>query len=275
LLAIVLALGTSVAYGTSNLLGPVLNRRYPLAAILLFGQSAALIAAAVLLVVSGEPAPHLGAIGMGVLAGAGNLLGLAAFLRASQLGSVSIVSSIGAMGTGLPVLIGLAGGDELTGLQIAGILVAVGGAILAAQSSEHADIEPAGVAWALVSAVGFGTLLAALPEAAADSQAWALLDARAAVVVFLVAGIAVLRAPFAAPVRAVPMLAAPGLLLFAGTIMYTEATARGQLSVSAVLASLATVVTATLAVVVFREKLSAVQWSGVVLATTGVVLLAL
>ena len=31
MLAIVLALGTSVAYGTSNLLGPLLNRRHPLA----------------------------------------------------------------------------------------------------------------------------------------------------------------------------------------------------------------------------------------------------
>jgi drug/metabolite transporter (DMT)-like permease len=275
LLAIVLALGTSVAYGTSNLLGPVLNRRYPLAGILLLGQTAALVAAALLLVFSGEPVPHAGAIAMGVLAGAGNLVGLAAFLRASQFGSVSIVSSIGAMGTGLPVLVGLADGESLTLLQVAGISVAVAGAILAAQSSEHADIEPAGVVWALIAAAGFGTMLTALPKAAEDGQAWALLDARLAVVVFLLAGIFALRADHATPVRAWPALAAPGLLLFLGTIMYTEATARGQLSVSAVLASLATVVTATLAVLVFRERLSAVQWAGVLLATAGVVLLAI
>lgn len=275
MLAIVLALGTSVAYGTSNMLGPVLNRRYALGAILLAGQVAALAGAVILVAFSGEGPPDAGAIAMGCLAGAGNVLGLSAFLRAAQLGSVSIVASIGATGTGLPVLIGLTNGDTLTVLQVIGIVVAIGGGVLAAQSSEHATIEPAGVAWSLAAALGFGTMLTALPEAAKDGQAWALLDARISVVVLLVAGILVLRADWRVSPRAIPALSFPGILLFLGTIMYTEATARGQLSVSAVLASLATVVTATLAVVFYRERLSAIQWGGVLLATTGVVLLAL
>lgn len=275
MLAIVLALGTSVAYGTSNFLGPLLGRRHTLAGVLLCGQLAALVAAGVIVLLSGDAPPGLDAVLLGLLAGAGNVLGLAAFYQAATLSSVSVVSAIGGgIGTGLPVVFGLLTGDALTRLQAAGIVVAIAGGVLAAQSSEHAVVTPAGVGWSLLSAIGFGGLLIALPQAADDGIAWALLDARVAVVVLLVAGIVLLRAPVDAPARDLPLITVPGLLLLAGTVMYAEATQRGLLSVVAVLASLATVVTATLAFGVSGERLSRVQVAGIVLATLGVVLLA-
>ena len=275
MLAIVLALGTSVAYGTSNLLGPLLNRRHALASVLLVGQFAALAAAALLVAFSGEPPPPLSAFGIAIVAGAGNITGLAALLKAAQYGSVSIVSAIGALGTALPVVVGLVTGDALSAFQVAGIVCAIGGAVLAAQRGAHAHLDPAGVLWSLVAALGFGVFLVALPEAAESGTVWALLDARIAVCVFLVLGIAVLRAEVSAPGRDLPLMTVPGLLLLAGTLMYAEATSRGLLSVSAVLASLATVVTAALAFVVWHERLSKVQWAGIAVATLGVVLLAL
>ena len=275
MLAIVLALGTSVAYGTSNLLGPLLNRRHSLASVLLVGQVAALVAAFLLVVFADESPPPMEAVLVGAVAGAGNITGLAALLRAAQFGSVSIVSAIGALGTGLPVIVGLATGDALSVLQALGIACAIFGAALAAQRSAHAHLDPAGVVWSLVAALGFGVFLVALPEAAEDGTAWALLDARIAVVVFLVAGIFVLRAEVSSPGRDLPVMTVPGLLLLSGTLMYAEATSRGLLSVSAVLASLATVVTAALAFVVWHERLSRMQWAGIALATLGVVLLAL
>src|SRR3712207_2605457 len=133
------------------------------------------------------------------------------------------------------------------------------GGTLASQSSEHAVVTGAGVLWALVSAVGFGTLLIALPEAAEEGTAWALLDARIAVVALLVGGIVVMRLPARAPAGSFPLLAVPGLLLLAGTLMYAEATQRGLLAVVAVLASLATGVTAALAFCVSGEAPSCLQ----------------
>src|SRR3712207_5153424 len=275
-LAIVLALGTSVAYGTSNFLGPLLGRRHSVAAVLLVGQLAALVGAAALVLGSGESAPSADAVLMGIVAGTGNVLGLATFYKAATLSSVSVVSAIGATaGTALPVLFGLATGEALSALQAAGIVVAITGGVLAAQSSDHAIVTGPGVLWALVSAVGFGTLLIALPEAAEEGTAWALLDARIAVVALLGAGILVLRLPARAPAGSFPLLAVPGLLLLAGTLMYAEATQRGLLAVVAVLASLATVVTAALAFGVSGERLSPLQRAGIALATLGVVLLAL
>jgi drug/metabolite transporter (DMT)-like permease len=275
-LAVVLALGTSVAYGTSNFLGPLLGRRHTLGAVLLTGQVAAVVVAGLIVLVADDPLPTTHGLLLGLLAGAGNVLGLAGFYQAATLSSVSVVSAIGGgIGTGLPVVFGLATGDALTPLQAVGIVVAILGGVLAAQSSEHAIVTRAGVGWSLVSAVGFGALLIALPEAAReDGTPWALLDARAAVVVLLVVGIAVLRAPVAAPARDLPLISVPGLLLLVGTIMYAEATQLGLLSVVAVLASLATVVTATLAFGVSGERLSRVQVVGILLATLGVILLA-
>ena len=275
MLAIVLALGTSIAYGTSNFLGPLLGRRHTVSAVLLTGQLAALAGAVALVIGAGAAPPSTRGILFGVLAGAGNVLGLATFYRAAQLSSVSVVSAIGAtVGTSLPVIFGLATGDTLTALQAAGIVVAMAGGVLASQSSSNAVVTKAGVGWALLSAVGFGTLLIALPEAADDGIAWALLDARIAVVALLLGGILVLGLPLRAPTRSLPLLAVPGLLLLMGTLSYAEATQQGLLSVVAVLASLATVVTAALAFVVSKERLSRVQRAGIALATVGVVLLA-
>lgn len=274
MLAVLLALGTSFAYGTSNFFGPLLGQRHNVPAVLLIGQVAALVGAVVIVLVAGEGVPPLHGILFGVLAGAGNVLGLATFYKAATLTSVSVVSAVGATaGTGLPVLFGLATGDALTTLQAAGIVVAVAGGVLAAQGNAQAVVTMPGILWSLLSALGFGTLLIALPEAAEDGTAWALLDARLAVVVLLVAGIAALRLTWRAPVRSFPLLSLPGLLLLLGTLAYAEATQRGLLSVTAVLASLATVVTAALAFAVSGERLSRVQRVGVALATLGVVLL--
>lgn len=274
MLAIVLALGTSLSYGTSNFFGPLLGRRHTIPAVLLAGQLAALGAAVALVLASGESPPAGDAIATGIVAGTGNVLGLATFYRAAQEMSVSVVAAVGATaGTALAVLYGVADGDSLSALQAIGIVVALAGGVLAAQTSEHAVVTAGGLAWTLVSAVGFGTLLIALPQAAEDSTVWALLDARVAVVVLLVAGILVLRLDARAPARSMPLLAIPGLLLLAGTLMYAEATQRGLLSVVAVLASLATVVTATLAFLVSGERLSTVQRLGIGLATAGVALL--
>jgi drug/metabolite transporter (DMT)-like permease len=277
MLAIVLALGTSVAYGVSNFFGPLLGRSHPQAAVLLVGQTAALVGAAALVLFSGAAAPSAEAVALGLLAGVGNIAGLAAFYRAASLGPVSIAAAIGATGTGLPVIFGLATGESLKLNEAVGIVLAIAGAILASQRGDPVVIPKDAALWAILSAFGFGGFLIALPEAVEEGgTVWALLDARVAVVVLLVAGALVLRAPMRpATPRALPALAVPGLLLLAGTLMYAEATQRGLLSVVSVLASLATVVTVTLSYFILGERLNAMQRAGIAAATLGVVLLAL
>ena len=70
-----------------------------------------------------------------------------------------------------------------------------------------------------------------------------------------------------------PKVALPGVLLFAGTLMYAAATQEGLLSVVSVIATMFPVVTVTLALPVLHERPSRVQWAGIAAALAGVVLL--
>ena len=280
MLAVSLALGCSVCYGVSNFLGPQLARRQTIVAVLVLSQVAALLACLGYVVVEFEaPLPAGEALVAGV-AGVGNAVGLIGFYRAAELGPLAIVAPIGATGAAVPVLFGIATGDELHAWQAVGIVLAMGGAVLAARQgpAEEAldrryENPRASVIWAAGSAVAFGVFLTALPSASDDSQAWALLDARLALVVLLLAwaGQRLAEVPLGRPSF---LLSVPGLLLVAGTALYATAAGLGQLSLVSVLGSLFPVVTVGLGVVVLGERLTRTQATGVAAALAGIVLIA-
>jgi len=145
----------------------------------------------------------------------------------------------------VPVLFGLATGDELHAWQVLGIVLAMGGAALAARQGQREEAtdrryaDPrASAIWAAASAVAFGVFLTALPSASDDSQAWALLDARLALVVLLLAwaGKRLAEVPLGRPSF---LLSVPGLLLVLGTALYATAPYLHNGSVPSLLALLA------------------------------------
>jgi drug/metabolite transporter (DMT)-like permease len=307
MLVLVLALGASFCYGVSNFLGPQLVRRHALVSVLVLSQVAALVACALYLAFEGGRALPSSDVWLALLAGVGNGGGLICFYKAAELGPLSVVAPIGASGAVIPVVWGLASGDSLKAVQAAGLVLAMGGAVLVARRSagEHHSDAPApaisageshgeaparavsagdrpaphpdhraAVAWAAASAVAFGVFLTALPKASEHGRAWALLDARLALVALLAlwAGreLAAIRL-----VRASALLAVPGVLLVIGTVMYTTAADRGQLSLVSVLGSLFPVVTVGLGVALLGERMSRAQALGVAAALTGIALIAL
>ena len=288
MLAIVLALGTSLAYGVANFLAPVLMRRHAVAAVLLTGQLAALAGSVLLLAFSSESPPDAAAFGLAVLAGVGNAAGLGFFYEAVRYGPLSVATPVGATAAALPVVVGIVGGDTLQALQVVGIVLAIGGAVLAARREsteadhDHWDLRRC-VLFAAFSALGLGLLLTALPGAAADGELfWALTIQRSTIVVCFGVLILVRGQRFAHPPELPrPTFAArlalftPGLLLLGGTLMYILASERGQLSVVAVCGSLFPLVTVGLAIVVLHERVARVQAIGVIAAVLGVVLIAL
>lgn len=157
----------------------------------------------------------------------------------------------------------------------------MGGAALAARrdsTDEHSSIHypnpRASVIWASASAVAFGVFLTALPKASAHGRAWSLFDAR----LMLVALLALWARRDLTAVRfkrSSAKLAVPGLLLVCGTLLYTTAADRGELSLVSVLGSLFPVVTVGLGVTLLSERLSRVQAIGVAAALSGIVLIAM
>lgn len=278
-LAIALALGSSACYGVSNFLGPQLARRHTLASVLMLSQVAALAASALYLAANGGRALPTSDLWIALLAGAGNAGGLIGFYVAAELAPLSVVAPIGAVGAIVPVVWGLTSGDSLKLTQAAGLVLAMGGAVLAARRPQPTAREArrypdprAGAIWAAASAAAFGVFLTALPAASAHGQAWALFDARVGVVVLtgLWAGRR-LRAIRISSASA--LLTIPGLLLITGTLLYTTATVHGELSLISVLGSLFPIVTVGLGVAVLRERLSQTQLVGVLAALSGIVLI--
>jgi drug/metabolite transporter (DMT)-like permease len=277
--AILLALGSSACYGVSNYIGPQLAKRTALVSVLVVSQLAALVACVLYLAVSGGAALSAGDTAAAALAGAGNAGGLIAFYKAAELGPLSIAAPIGALGAIVPVAWGLGTGDELHALEAVGLVLALGGAALVARRADDPDEERmfadprASVLWAIGAAVAFGVFLTALPEAADTDQAWALLDARIA----LIAILALWAGRELARVRddlGDLSLAVPGLLLVAGTILYATAADHGQLSIVSVLGSLFPVFTVGLSVGLLDDRLSASQTVGMVAAFAGIALIA-
>lgn len=274
MIAILLALGTALAYGVANYLAPELGRRMPLAAVALGSQVAGL-AVSVLLTLGADLTMSGAGLAYAVAAGAANSCALACFYRAGRTGNLSVLSPITASGAVVPVVVGLAAGDRPGPWQLVGIPVVLAGIVLAARrGGANSGGRTDGLGWALTAAVLFGTFLATYAGAAADSSPGALVWSRVALVVTTGVGIVLLRAPVRVGPRDGALVLVPGLLLALGTFAFGEATRIGLLSVVSVIATLNPVVTVVLAFVLLRERPSGLQRTGAALALAGIVLLA-
>jgi drug/metabolite transporter (DMT)-like permease len=279
LLAIVLALSSSACYGVSNFIGPQLARRHALVDVLVISQLAALAVCVVYLLAAGGSTLSGRQVGYAALAGAGNAAGLIGFYKAAELGPLSIAAPIGALGAIVPAFWGIATGDRLTGFEVAGLILAIAGAALVARRADDAEEEArypdprASVIWAIASAVAFGIFLTAIPAASEGGRAWALLDSRL-VLVALVAIWAGRRLASVRFGRSSGSLAIPGLLLVAGTLIYTFAADHGRLSIVSVLGALFPLFTVGLSVALLDDRLSREQTWGVVSAFAGIALIA-
>src|SRR5215207_6550143 len=133
MLAAGLALLASLCYGVSNFVGPAISRDLPVYSVLIAGQVVAFCASALMLVLAGDPLPSGGVLAAAAAAGVGNAWGLIAFYRAASLGLLSIVTPIGSLGATVPVVAGVAGGEPLGPLRLAGFVLALGGVAFASR----------------------------------------------------------------------------------------------------------------------------------------------
>src|SRR5437763_767074 len=97
-LAAVLALSSSLLWGTADFAGGLLTRRRAVLAVLLVSQAGAVAVALVLLAASGGPGPRAAGVAWGVGSGLLGVAALAAFYRGLALGTMSIVAPVAATG---------------------------------------------------------------------------------------------------------------------------------------------------------------------------------
>jgi drug/metabolite transporter (DMT)-like permease len=271
MLAIALALASSVVWGTADFLGGVFTRRLSLAPVLVVSQAAGLLALLVGLAIMGGFDAR--AFEVGLVAGACGALGIAAFYRALATGTISIVSPISACGALVPVVLALAQGERPGRLALAGSAVALAGAVLASVhefAGEHPNARSS-VLLASTAALGIGGFLFFIGHAAQGGHALpALVGGRVASLALLIAGAAATRSSVRLAPADVPMVSAIGLLDSGANALFALAADLGYLSVVAVLGSEYPVVTVVLAQLLLGERLTRPQTVGITLALVGV-----
>ena len=273
--AVALALGASLAWGAADFGGGLLTRRFPVVSVAVVSQAAGFAGLAAFALVAGEGIDGEG-FAIGLMAGVGGGLGLAAFYRALASGTVSVVAPVAACGAVVPLVVSLAAGDDPRTVALVGAVVALAGAVMASLEERAAD-EPArrgAIALAAVAAVLLGLFVFFLGRASQHGGAVsALVGARTGSLSLLAVWALAVRTPVSFGGRGAAV-AAVGVLDVLANALFALASREGLLAIVSVLGSLYPVPTVVLAHVVLRERISVTQRVGVGVALAGVAMVA-
>ncbi len=250
-----------------------------------------------LVAVSTEAPPTNGAIAWSVVAGSSGIVGLAAFYLALSRGTMGIVAPLAAViGATVPAIVGIARGEPVNALLVAGMLLALGAvALISIPDRGPGHLHPGGpnlpayhgsrlreFGLIVVAGLGFAGFFLGIAQAhdAGGEVWWPLLCVRVTglslVLLALGAALVVGRLRDVRLRRATLMVSAvAGAGDLGGNLFYLLASASGALSVAVVLSSLYPVQTALLARIFVHERLSRVRMLGVGMAVAGIALVSL
>lgn len=271
----VLALLSAVVWGASDFVAGVVSRTLRPVVVVAWSQLIALATLSVIVAVRGLPGTGYAAWWpWAVLAGVSGALGLLSFYAALSTGTMGVVAPIAAVGSGIPVLLGVLSGEQPSPLAWWGIAVALVGVVLASGPELQEGLGARPVLLACLAAVGFGVALFALDRGARVSLLHTLWGMRLASGMGYVTLAVVARSLGGVTTRQFPVLVAVGLSDLGANALFGLASSMGMVSVAAVLGSLYPVITIVLARYVLHERLRRIQVLGSTLALTGVVLIA-
>lgn len=224
----------------------------------------------------------------GALAGVLNCIATLCLYRSFEVGKMAVVAPLSASYPALTVALSVMAGEHLSTTRLAGIAaVVVGAAVVAGGEKPHHDAKvpgnpslgPArtsrtGIAWALISAIGFGFLFWLLgtrivPAVGYGATVWMIRltsSILTAVVILCLRQPITVRHPGPLPVWLVGM----GALDTGAFVLNNLGMRIEQVAVVSTLASLYGAVTVGFAAVFLRERVSRSQWVGIVSIFSGI-----
>ena len=272
-MAALLAVLSSLMWGTADFLGGSVSRRMPALAVYGLSQAVGFVALVTVATATGAWGAPSGYWPWAIASSLLGLVGMLAFYSALSIGPMGIVSPLVALSVIVPVAVGLLVGEVPAALQILGILAAVIG-ILLASGPELSGAESARpLILAGIAAIAFGGMYVTMARGSEVDALMTMTGMRITTVVVF-AGILLVARTLGGPTRRdVLPLVVIGLFDAGANVTFGVATTLGLLSTTSVLGSLYPVVTAILAAVFLHERLRAVQYAGVAVAMAGVVLI--
>jgi drug/metabolite transporter (DMT)-like permease len=270
---LLLALGASLAWGVGDFFGPLISRTVGVLPVLMWAQIGGVASLAIAVAIRAQ-APA----GWGVLyaigAGCGGMLGLFAYYRGMITGAMSVVAPIAGVSAVIPVIFGIATGDDPSVAQVAGVAAALAGVGLA--SIEHQEGRrrvAAGVGLALLAACGFGFYFPWMHAAGKVDFWWASMVFRTTALLLVATAVTTQRIDVRLSPRMAAIAVGAGIVDTVGNVCFAASSQHGLVSLTAVLASLYPVVTVLLAASILHERVAPLQRTGIALTLAGVVLI--
>jgi drug/metabolite transporter (DMT)-like permease len=274
-----LALASAVLIGGADFIGGMTSRTANGVRVAAFAAVVGLPFALVISIAYGAERLGVADVTWSLLSGVAVGVGIGCFYTAMGRGLISVVAPVAAVtGAVVPVVYALTRGERpgatvLIGLVIA--LVAVG-VVSIAPAEQHVDaaaVDGTVIALSLASGLFFGLFYIAFSRVSEAAGLWPVtLERIAAATVLILLALALTRGPIEGVRRVLPYVIAIGALELAATVPLLLALQRGPVAIASVLASLYPVTTVLLAGFVLRERLSRLQYAGVVCALVAVAL---
>jgi drug/metabolite transporter (DMT)-like permease len=269
-MAALLALLSSVTWGSADYLGGMLAKKRPAIAVVGGSQPFGLLLAVLAALLTGTWTFSQQTVLYGIVSGVAGLTGLVCFYIALSTGRMGIVSPISSLGVILPLIMGLTHGDRPSQIQMIGIGAAVIGIVLASGPELRGGASPRPVIFALCAALTFGLTIYFMARGADDSPTMTIVTMRITQVAIMAVVALAMRSLGGLVVQDLPKLAAIGLTDASANILFTSAAALGLLSITAVLGSLYPMVTVLLAWWLNGERLARLQYWGIAATMFGV-----
>ena len=271
---LLLALGGALFYGFADFSGGYASKRLPPWGVTALSQTIGLAVLALGLLLFPADSVTPADLAWGAGAGFGGVVGIGLLYRALAEGTMAVVSPVTAATTAaLPVIVDVATGGELTVVTGLGVAMALVAIVAIARERSTTRLNPRLLGMALVAGVGFAVFFIFISQTSEASGFWPLVGARAITIPLAFVLHRSLEPALEMQIGSMRWVATAGLFDMGANLLVAAALQRGPLGIVSVLSSLYPVVTALIAMVILRERLSSTQLAGVVLAMTAVVLL--
>lgn len=278
MLAVFYGLLSALGWGAADFTGGLASRSSKPYQVVLLAEAAGMVPLLALALLLHEPLPGLVVWVWSATASAVATFGLLFLYRSLAEGSMTIAAPVSALlAAVVPVVVGAFTQGFPGPLTLLGFLLALLSIWFISQTGGGRNIRLSLQTLRLpfIAGLFFGFYFVMIHQATREAFFWPLVSARLTGTLIMVGYALVMRGPFL-PGRALwPLVAFGGLLDVTGNVFYVLASRLGRLDVSAVLGSLYPAATVLLAWALLKEKITPVQFFGVLLALGSITLLTL
>ena len=278
-MASILALLSSLLWGTADFLGGNLSKKFHSLAVTGASQAIGLIVGATMILVSGSYiSPNLSWNGYflpAIGAGIAGFAGITAFYAGLATGRMGVVSPISSLSAIIPLTYAFIQGERPHVIQFFGMAVALIGAFCASGPEIIKGLPFKPLLLGVAAAIGFGTALTFMAQGSKTSSLMTMTSMRLITVSFCVLVALKVKSMGGFKKSNFLLLAVIGATDFLANFLLGVATTKGLVSIAMILGSLFPIVTALLAFKFLQERLHKVQYLGIFLAVTGVALISI